>query len=468
MSGRLPYLFNSQDLEKLLVNYNKLEGVRPPSAPERVYIWDETLRDGEQTPGVYLPLSEKLDIAKALDDIGAYIITIGFPAVSEIERDIVKAFSKEGFSRAKIAAVARPRQSDIEACVECGVQMINIFMPTSELLLKIFRTNHAQALKNVSQGIELAKAHGMHVNWVMEDASRSQMEYLIEVAQTAIDAGAESVVLSDTVGVMMPYAWKYFIRTVKERIPKLRNNEIPMGVHVHNDFGVATAGTLTAVFQGVTLPHTCINGYGERAGNAALEEVVMALEYNGVKTGITTEKLFELSKLAEKYFLLPIQAHKAIVGEFCFSHESGLHINAIVAHPRTYEPINPQHVGRQRHLYVGKFSGTGSIRDKLQGIGLNLPDEILKKIVSEVKRKREETPKEENRKKFNQVKEILKYLQAGITDKEVFQIVKHVTGPNFKEEWGKARNTFDENNGKNDDHTSAGKDGKINDKDKNT
>ncbi len=447
MSARLPYLFNTQDLEKLLVNYNKLEGVRPPAAPERVYIWDETLRDGEQTPGVYLPLSEKLDIAKALDDIGAYIITIGFPAVSEIERDIVKAFSKESFSRAKIAAIARPRQSDIEACIDCGVEMINIFMPTSDLLLKIFRHSHAQALKIISNGIELAKSHGMHVNWVMEDASRSQMDYLLEVAQTAIDAGAESVVLSDTVGVMMPYAWEYFVRTVKERIPKLRNNEIPMGAHVHNDFGMATAGTVMAVFQGVTLPHTCINGYGERAGNAALEEVVMALEYNGINTGITTEKLFELSKLAEKYFLLPIHAHKPIVGEFCFSHESGLHINAIVAHPRTYEPINPQHVGRQRHLYIGKFSGTGAIKDKLQSIGLKLPDELVRKLVSEVKRTRQETPKEDNQKKFNQVKNILSYLKQGITDSEFFEIVKKVAGPNFKDEWGKAKLRFENGEG---------------------
>ncbi len=443
MSARLPYLFNSNDIEKLLVNYNKLEGVRPPSAPERVFIWDETLRDGEQTPGVYLTLSEKLDIAKALDDIGAYIITIGFPAVSEIEHDIVKAFSKENFSRAKIAAIARPRKSDIESCVECGVNMINIFMPTSDLLLKIFRHSHAEALKIIVEGIELAKQHGMHVNWVMEDASRSQMEYLIEVAQAAIDAGAESVVLSDTVGVMMPFAWEYFVRTVKERIPKLRNNEIPMGVHVHNDFGVATAGTVMAVFQGATLPHTCINGYGERAGNAALEEVVMALECNGIKTGINTKKLFELSQLAEKYFLLPVTAHKPIIGQFCFSHESGLHINAIVAHPRTYEPINPQHVGRQRHLYIGKFSGAGAIKDKLQSIGLKLPDEIVRKIVSEVKRTRQETPKEENRKKFNEVKHLLGYLKAGITDSEFFEIVKKVTGPNFKDEWGKAKLRFE-------------------------
>ena len=443
MSTRLPYLFNTQDLEKLLVNYNKIEGVKPPSAPDRVYIWDETLRDGEQTPGVYLPFSEKLDIAKALDDIGAYIITVGFPAVSEIERDIVKAFSKETFSRAKIAAIARPRKSDIEACVDCGISMINIFMPTSDLLLKIFRHSHAQALKIISDGIELAKQHGMHVNWVMEDASRSQMEYLLEVAQTAIDAGAESVVLSDTVGVMMPYAWEYFIRTVKERIPRLRNNEIPLGIHVHNDFGMATAGTVMAVFQGVILPHTCINGYGERAGNAALEEVVMALEYNGINTGIRTDKLYELSQLAEKYFLLPISAHKPIVGEFCFSHESGLHINAIISHPRTYEPINPQHVCRTRHLYIGKFSGTGAIREKLQAIGLKLPDDIVKKIVSEVKRTRQETPKEENRKKFNKVKEILHYLKTGITDREFFEIVKRVTGPDFRQEWGQVKLKFE-------------------------
>lgn len=443
MSSKLPYIFKSQDIEKYLVNYNKLEGLVPPSAPERVYIWDETLRDGEQTPGSYLTLSEKLDLAKALDEIGVYIITIGFPAVSDTERDIVKAFSKESFSSAKIAAIARPRKSDIEACVDCGVSMINIFMPTSDLLLKIFNNSHAKALKTVSEGIELAKQHGMHVNWVMEDATRSQMEYLIEVTQTAIDAGAESVVLSDTVGVMMPYAWEYFVRTIKERVPKLRNNEVPMGVHVHNDFGVATAGTVMAVFQGVTLPHTCINGYGERSGNAALEEVVMALEYNGVKTGIKTEKLYELSKLAEKYFLIPIMAHKPIVGEFCFSHESGLHINAIIAHPRTYEPINPQHVGRQRRLYLGKFSGAGSINEKLHALGLNLPDEIVKKLVTEVKRIREETPKEENRNKFNQVKELLRYLKAGVTDSEFFEIVKRVTGPNFKDEWEKVKLNFE-------------------------
>src|SRR5271157_5259518 len=440
---RLPYLFNTDELDGLLVRYNSLEGVRPPSAPDSVKIWDETLRDGEQTPGVYLQLSEKLDLAKALDEIGVNIITVGFPAVSETEKEIVKAFGNEGFSQASIAAIARPRLSDIEACAECGVQMINIFMPTSELLLQIFHNTHEQALKMVTDGIELAKSYGMHVNWVMEDATRSRMDYLETVTQSAIDAGAERVVLSDTVGVMMPFSWEYFVRTIKERIPKWRNYEIPMGVHVHNDFGVATAGTIMAVFEGVTYPHTCINGYGERAGNAALEEVVMALEYNGVATGIKTEKLFELSQLAEKYFLIPLTAHKPIVGEFCFSHESGLHINAIIAHPGTYEPINPQRVGRERHLYMGKFSGTGAIREKLRTVGLELPEDVVRQIVSEVKRTREETSKEENREKFAQVKELLKYLKVGFSDKEFFEIIRRVAGPDFKGEWQKAINAFE-------------------------
>jgi len=222
-------------------------------------------------------------------------------------------------------------------------------------------------------------------------------------------------------------------KRIKKEVVNPLKKKIPMGIHTHNDFGLAVANTITGVIEGCTYPHTCINGYGERAGNAALEEVVTILERIGINTGIDLKRLPELSEVCEKYFNQPLALNKPIVGEHAFSHESGLHIAAILAHPLTYEPINPHMVGRRRKFYLGKFSGSKSIlhalQKKIKILDLDIPDAIIKQIVSEVKKKHEETSKKDIRKSFNLIKQELKKISRGVGDKEFFEIVNKYAQP---------------------------------------
>ncbi|MFX1313473.1 MAG: LeuA family protein, partial [Promethearchaeota archaeon] len=296
-----------------------------------------------------------------------------------------------------------------------------------------------EQLKQIKSAIYYAKDNGLKINWVAEDGTRCDFTHLKDVFNTAIEAGVERIVLGDTVGILTPQSTSYLIKRIKEEIITPLKKKIPMGIHTHNDFGLAVANTITGVFEGCQYPHTCINGYGERAGNAALEEVVTILERVGVKTGIDLTRLPELSEVCEKYFCKPLSQYKPIVGDYAFSHESGLHIAAILAHPLTYEPINPRMVGRRRKFYLGKFSGSKSVshafKQKLKVLDLDIPDEILRKIAIDVKRKHESTSKEELRKSFNIIKEELKKITTGVSDRDFFQIVNHYAQPYVPEEF---------------------------------
>ncbi|MHA1764610.1 MAG: homocitrate synthase/isopropylmalate synthase family protein, partial [Promethearchaeota archaeon] len=396
----MSYKFSKEELEKLLVDYNKI-ALKDYDLPSRVYIWDETLRDGEQSPTVYLTLDEKIDLTKRMDEIGVNLIAVGFPAVSETEKKIVKTIVNEDCKRATILGVARPKKEDIDACIDADLKEIVIFMPISPIFMKTLKLTEEDELRQIREALYYAKDNGFKVNWVSEDGTRAEFEHLKNVFQTAIDAGAERIVLGDTVGVLTPVSTTYLIQRIKKEVLEPLKNNIPMGIHTHNDFGLAVANTITGVFEGCLYPHTCINGYGERAGNAALEEVATILERMGIDTGINLKKLPELSEMCERYFCQPISQYKPIVGDNAFSHESGLHIAAILAHPLTYEPINPHMVGRRRKFYLGKFSGSKSIlhaiKNRIKVLDLDLPDDVIKKIVNEVKMKHESTSKEELR-----------------------------------------------------------------------
>ncbi len=422
----MSYKFTREELEKLLVDYNKI-ALKDYELPPKAYIWDETLRDGEQSPTVYLTLDEKIHLAKLMDEIGVKLIAVGFPAVSESEKKIVKTIVNENCKKATILGVARPKKSDIDACIDADLQEIVIFMPISPIFMKTLKLREEDELHQIQEALHYAKDNGFKVNWVSEDGTRAEFEHLKNVFQTAIKSGAERVVLGDTVGVLTPVSTSYLIRRIKKEVLEPLKQDIPMGIHTHNDFGLATANTIMGVFDGCLYPHTCINGYGERAGNAALEEVATILERMGIDTGINLKKLPELSETCEKYFCQPLSPYKPIVGENAFSHESGLHIAAILAHPLTYEPINPHMVGRRRKFYLGKFSGSKSIlyaiKNKIEVLDLNLPDEVIKKIVNEVKTKHETTSKEELRKSFAIIKEEMKKITKGVSDKDFFDIL---------------------------------------------
>ena len=430
----MSYKFTKEELEELLIDYNKI-GIKEQKldVPSEVCIWDETLRDGEQSPTVYLTLDEKIHLAKLLDEIGVKMIAVGFPAVSKTEKKIVRTIVNENFNNTIILGIARPRKEDIDECIDADLKEIVIFMPISPIFRKTLKQKPEEQLDMMREGIHYAIENGFKVNWVSEDGTRCDFQHLSNVFKTAIEAGAERIVLGDTVGVLTPLSTSHLIRRIKNEVITPLNKKVPMGIHTHNDFGLAVANTITGVFEGCTYPHTCINGYGERAGNAALEEVATNLERIGIKTGIDLTRLPEISEVCEKYFNQPLALNKAIVGKHAFAHESGLHIAAILAHPLTYEPINPHMVGRRRKFYLGKFSGSKSVlhalQKKIKVLDLDIPKDIIKKIVTEVKEVHGEASKKELRKSFNKIKEELDKISMGVGDKEFFKIVNKYAQP---------------------------------------
>lgn len=432
----MSYKFSKEELRELLIDYNKI-ALENYGLPDSIEIWDETLRDGEQSPTVYLTLDEKIHLAKLMDEIGVKLIAVGFPAVSDSEKKIVKTIVNENINNSTILGIARPRKDDIDACIDADLKEIVIFMPISPIFRKTLKQNENQQLEQIKTSIQYAKDNGFKVNWVSEDGTRCDFSHLKNVFVTAIEAGAERIVLGDTVGVLTPPSTSYLIKRIKEEVISPLKEKIPLGIHTHNDFGLAVSNTITGVIEGCQYPHTCINGYGERAGNAALEEVATILERLGIRTGIDLTKLPELSEVCEKYFCKPLSQYKPIVGDFAFSHESGLHIAAILAHPLTYEPINPHMVGRKRKFYLGKFSGTKSVshalQQKIKVLDIDIPIEIIRKISTEVKRKHETTSKEEIRKSFNIIKEELKKFTKGVSDKDFFEIVNKYAQPYIPE-----------------------------------
>ncbi len=433
------YLKNPQDLDRfqrtdLLFNYNTLESLRPANLPAKIYIWDETLRDGEQTPGVTLNINEKLDIAKLLDEIGIDIIAVGYPAVSEDEKNAVKALVKENFKHAKIAAPARTVKLDIDACIECEIPEIPIFYPVSELALNlVLNKSQEEAFEDITNAIQYARDHGIITDFVLMDATRTSFDQLKKFCQVAIDAGVDKIVVADTVGCMGPVAMKYYIHTLKEYLDQLGGT--PLSIHCHNDLGLAHANTLAALEEGANYPHVCVNGYGERAGNAPLEELVTSLYFlYGIKT-VNLEKLYELANMVEAYFGHPLATHKAIVGVNSFSHESGLHINAILSGgPIAIEPFPPKLVGRERKFYMGKFSGRSTIKYILKIARLQVTDQEIYEILQRIKTRPGTLTKEESLKTMQAIKDKVTKAYSGINPLEFWKIVEDVTGKKPKDE----------------------------------
>lgn len=416
-----------ETLEKagLAVNYNKVPGTKPKTLPKKVHIWDETLRDGEQTPGVALTIDEKIEIAKMLDEVGTAIVAVGFPAVSDAEKKAVKAIADEGLSKATVAAPARAVIQDIEACIDAGVDEVPIFIATSDFRLKYqLRMTREEMLERLTECIEFGREHGLVIDYIAEDSTRSDMEFLCQAFRTAIDAGADKICVADTVGFVRPEVMRHIMREIKSRLWTKSKYKVPMSVHCHDDFGLANANTLAAIEEGVTYPQVCVNAYGERAGNAAFEEVVMSLEeLYGIDTGIETEKLYGLSRLVEKNFIIPIPLHKSICGDNAFTHSSGIHSHGQLAHSMTYEPISPSKVGRKREFHLGKFVGRHFVEYLLKMGGVNATPEQAREITDRVKKTHEEQKKLQSHAAFENIKGNLRALRTGVSEREFWAIV---------------------------------------------
>ena len=349
----------------------------------KVRIFDTTLRDGEQTPGVALSPDQKLSIAKKLDALGVDAIEAGFPMVSEGERTGIKMITEANL-KAEICGLARTDKKDIDAAIDSGLKYIHTFIATSDIHLehKLHLTRD-QVLEKAIMAVEYGKSHGLQVEFSAEDATRSDRDFLKKVFGEVAKAGADRIDIPDTVGYSTP---QYIAEITKDAIEV---SKLPISVHCHNDFGLAVANAISGIQAGASCAHVTINGIGERAGNASLEEFVMALQClqfeNKWETGINTKLIYETSRYISNLVGVPVQPNKAIVGENAFGHESGIHTHGVLSNPLTYEPISPELVGRHRWFQVGKHAGAHGMNAMLKEYGI-VPDENqTKQILAKVK-----------------------------------------------------------------------------------
>jgi 2-isopropylmalate synthase len=348
--------------------------------PKYIRIFDTTLRDGEQTPGVSLTFEDKIEIARQLSKLGVDSIEAGFPASSDGERKVMKEIVKAGLD-SEICGLARANRNDIDAAIECDVDAVHVFIPTSPVQMKYaVNLTPEQVISATVDSVEYVKKHGLTCEFSPMDATRSELPFLKQVCQAAEKAGMDRLNVPDTVGIMIPRTTSKLIADIKTAVT------VPISIHCHDDFGMAVANSLAAVEAGATQVHCTINGLGERAGNASLEEVVMALHMiYKLKTGVNSRLLYSTSRMVATLTGISVQANKAIVGENAFAHESGIHTRGVTVKPLTFEPIKPEVVGRTRKLVAGKLAGTRGIKAELEEISIHPTEEQLKEIVQRVK-----------------------------------------------------------------------------------
>jgi len=345
-----------------------------------VEINDTTLRDGEQAAGVAFTVEEKVAIAQLMDAIGIQEIEVGIPAMGNEEAVAISSIAALGL-RAKVLGWNRAVRSDIEASLACGLQRVHISIPVSEIQIAAkFQGNCRLVLDKLRDTISFAVDHGLFVSFGGEDSSRADEAFLLDVAHSAVQWGASRFRFCDTVGILDPV-------TTGEKVAKLvKALPVPIEMHTHNDFGLATANALAGVRAGATSVNTTVNGLGERAGNAATEEIIMGVKrLYGMEVGIDTTRLRELSQFVATASGCAVPPWKAIVGENTFAHESGIHAHGVLQNPVTYEPFAPEEVGRERRLVVGKHSGRHLLSNLLQQNGVNLTLEETQSVLDAVR-----------------------------------------------------------------------------------
>mgnify|MGYP001108782157 CR=1 FL=1 len=356
------------------------------SKQDRVLIFDTTLRDGEQSPGATMTHAEKLEIAELLDDMGVDIIEAGFPIASEGDFKAVAEIAQRS-KNARICGLARANPQDIdrawEAVKHAAKPRIHTFIGTSPLHRAIPNLSMDEMAERIHETVTHARNLSPDVQWSPMDATRTEHDYLCRVIEIAIKAGAGTINIPDTVGYTAPGESADLIRMVIERVPGA--DEVIFATHCHNDLGMATANSLAAVEAGARQIECTINGLGERAGNTALEEVVMALKVRNdimpYRTGIDTTKIMHLSRRVSTVSGFPVQPNKAIVGKNAFAHESGIHQDGVLKNAETFEIMKPEDVGLSTNsLPLGKHSGRAALRDKLRQLGTEVGDNQLKDI----------------------------------------------------------------------------------------
>lgn len=351
---------------------------------QQLIIFDTTLRDGEQSPGASMNLAEKLEIAFALRDLGVDVIEAGFPIASPGDFEAVQAIARQ-VEGPTICGLARCNAADIDrawqALSDAPKPRIHVFLATSAIHRE-FKLHMAkdEIVRRAIEGVLRAKSYCDDVEFSPEDAARTELDFLAEVVEKAVAAGATTINIPDTVGYAVPAQYSAAIRYLKDNVPGI--DKVVLSVHCHNDLGLAVSNSLAALMEGARQVECTINGIGERAGNCALEEIVMAVrtrqDYFHLKTPIQTRRLYHTSRLVSRITGIQVQRNKAIVGQNAFAHEAGIHQDGMLKERSTYEIMRPEDVGFQRtELVLGKHSGRHALRQRIADLGFHLTDEQL-------------------------------------------------------------------------------------------
>lgn len=350
-----------------------------------VFICDCTLREGEQSAGAAFTLRDRIRLAHLLDEAGVRQIQAGYPGVSEDDRRVVKALAAEGLS-ARIESISMIHvpnwRQHIQAALECGADIVSMQFGISDIRLeKVLKMSRGQVLDTIGEAVRVAKSEGAFVSFSPTDASRADLAFLLDVYRVLVQAGADRVRITDSMGAISPTAWKYMIEQVRRVVT------IPLGIHCHNDYGLAMANVCAALEAGVDWVDVVVNGLGERCGNPAMDEVVLTLEHlYGKATGVKIDKLYGLAHAMVEITGVPIPPAKPVAGENAFAHQLDTHVMGVLKNPAVYEPYPPELVGNRRRFPIGRLSGENAVRMKLGELHIDEASVDLKELISAVRR----------------------------------------------------------------------------------